>query len=110
MQGKLALRVTRLGVQAYLERAIFVQGNLELQYSNGGKITIRNTAGQKPKTFEIDFLNGNDAVELKWRDATTDGDHILKEHTRVKVIKEHGYKPIRVMFYYPQREQARKIQ
>ncbi|HFI9801138.1 TPA: ApaLI family restriction endonuclease, partial [Vibrio parahaemolyticus] len=56
------------------------------------------------------FLNSNDAVELKWRDATTDGDHITKEHTRVKAIKESGFKPIRVMFYYPQREQAIKIQ
>ena len=77
---------------------------------NGGKTTVENTQGQRPKTFEIDFLNGHDAVELKWRDATTDGDHITKEHTRVKVIKEHGYKPIRIMFYYPQREQAIKIQ
>ena len=55
-------------------------------------------------------MNGNDAIELKWRDATTDGDHITKEHTRVKAIESHGYKPIRVMFYYPQREQAIKIQ
>ena len=78
--------------------------------SQGGKITVENTEGKKPKTFEIDFLNGNDAIELKWRDATTDGDHITKEHTRVKVIKGHGYNPVRVMFYYPQREQAIKIQ
>ena len=33
-----------------------------------------------------------------------------KEHTRVKVIKEHGYKPIRIMFYYPERSQAIKFQ
>ncbi|CAM2929495.1 Restriction endonuclease R XbaI [Helicobacter felis] len=46
--------------------------------------------------------------EIKWRDATTDGDHITKEHTRVKAIKQKGYKPIRVMFYYPQRAQAKK--
>ena len=26
------------------------------------------------------------------------------------MIKGHGYKPIRVMFYYPQREQAIRIQ
>ncbi len=78
--------------------------------SKGAKTTVRNTQGRKPITFEIDFLNGNNAIELKWRDATTDGDHITKEHTRMKVIKEHGYKPIRVMFYYPQREQAIKIQ
>ncbi len=78
--------------------------------NNGGKITVENKRGHRPKTFEIDFLNGQDAIELKWRDATTDGDHITKEHTRVKVIKKHGYKPIRVMFYYPQREQAIRIQ
>lgn len=78
--------------------------------SEGGKVLVENTEGKKPKTFEIDFLNGNDAVELKWRDATTDGDHITKEHTKVKVIKGHGYNPVRVMFYYPQREQAIKIQ
>lgn len=78
--------------------------------SGGGKTLVKNTIGTKPKTFEIDFLNGQDAIELKWRDATTDGDHITKEHTRVKAIKSHGYKPIRVMFYYPQRTQAIKIQ
>jgi len=78
--------------------------------SSGSKKLVKNTQGRKPKTFEIDFLNGNDAVELKWRDATTDGDHITKEHTRVKAIQSHGYRPIRVMFYYPQRKQAIRIQ
>ena len=78
--------------------------------SQGGKTKIDNTRGSRPKTFEIDFLNRNDAIEIKWRDATTDGDHITKEHTRIKVIESHGYKPIRIMFYYPQREQAIKIQ
>lgn len=78
--------------------------------SEGGKVLVKNTIGDKPKNFEIDFLNGTDAVEIKWRDATTDGDHITKEHTRVQAIKSHGYKPIRVMFYYPLREQAIKIQ
>lgn len=78
--------------------------------STGKKTTVENTIGTKPKTFEIDFLNGKDAIELKWRDATTDGDHITKEHTRIKAIKNNGYNPIRIMFYYPQREQAIKIQ
>lgn len=93
---------------SFLEEA----ASLCLFFSNscGGKVLVENTEGKKPKTFEIDFLNGKDAVELKWRDATTDGDHITKEHTRVKVIKGHGYNPVRVMFYYPQREQAIKIQ
>lgn len=77
---------------------------------SGSKTTVENTLGSRPKRFEIDFLNNNDAVEIKWRDATTDGDHITKEHTRVNVIKGHGYNPIRVMFYYPQRTQAIRIQ
>lgn len=83
---------------------------LNFKYAEGIKTNVVNTLGQRPKTFEIDFLNGSDAIEVKWRDATTDGDHITKEHTRVKVIREHGHKPIRIMFYYPQREQAIKIQ
>jgi len=71
---------------------------------------IPNTLGTRPKTFEIDCLEGNNAIEIKWRDATTDGDHITKEHTRIKVIHDAGYQPIRVMFYYPNRTQAMKIQ
>lgn len=74
------------------------------------KIKIKNTISARPKTIEIDCLVANAAYEIKWRDATTDGDHITKEHTRVKVIKECGYTPIRIMFYYPNREQAIKIQ
>jgi len=80
------------------------------KFPNGIKTKIENTEGRRPKTFEIDFLNEDEAIEIKWRDATTDGDHITKEHTRVKAIKAKGYKPIRVMFYYPQREQAKRIQ
>lgn len=52
----------------------------------------------------------NLAHEIKWRDATTDGDHITKEHTRVQTIKDAGYTPVRVMFYYPNRQQSKKIQ
>jgi hypothetical protein len=74
------------------------------------KIRIPNTIGLKPKTFEIDCAVGNDAYEIKWRDATTDGDHITKEHTRLQNIHNAGYKPIRIMFYYPNRKQAIKIQ
>ena len=37
-------------------------------------------------------------------------DHITKEHTRVKAIQSQGYVPVRVMFYYPNRAQAIKIQ
>jgi len=79
-------------------------------FPDSGSIKVANTLGQRPKTFEIDCLVGNDALEIKWRDATTDGDHITKEHTRIQVIREAGYRPIRVMFYYPNRTQAMRIQ
>jgi len=74
------------------------------------KLRIPNKLGTRPSTFEIDCLVGKEAFEIKWRDATTDGDHITKEHTRVKNIKNAGYKPIRIMFYYPNRKQAIRIQ
>lgn len=93
---------------AFLEEAAIIC--MKHKYSDADKVKIPNTIGAKPKTFEIDCLVGSDAHEIKWRDATTDGDHITKEHTRVKVIKARGYVPIRVMFYYPQRIQAIKIQ
>lgn len=77
---------------------------------DSGSLKIPNTMGVRPKTFEIDCLVGNDALEIKWKDATTDGDHITKEHTRIKVIAAAGYVPIRVMFYYLNRQQAIRIQ
>lgn len=83
---------------------------MKFKNPDGGKTYVDNNQGKKPKKFEIDFLDGNNAIEIKWRDATTDGDHITKEHTRVKAIKSYGHTPIRVMFYYPEREQAKKIQ
>ncbi len=80
-------------------------------FPNSGSVRIANTLGQRPKTFEIDCLvDERDAIEIKWRDATTDGDHITKEHTRMQNIKSAGFKPIRVMFYYPNRAQAQRIQ
>ncbi|MFU8789140.1 MAG: ApaLI family restriction endonuclease [Methylobacter sp.] len=79
-------------------------------FPHSDSLRIPNTQGLRPKTFEIDCLVGNDALEIKWKDATTDGDHISKEHTRIKVISDAGYTPIRVMFYYPNRAQAIRIQ
>ena len=80
------------------------------KFPQAKKARVENTLGRRPKQFEIDCLIGKDALEIKWRDATTDGDHITKEHTRIQVIKKRGYKPVRVMFYYPNREQALRIQ
>ena len=93
---------------AFLEEATIMC--IKHTFPDSTKVRIPNTLGSRPKTFEIDCLVDNVAHEIKWRDATTDGDHITKEHTRVKVICEKGYTPIRVMFYYPQRAQAMRIQ
>lgn len=79
-------------------------------FPESGAIKIPNAPGQLPKTFEIDCLVGRDAIEVKWKHATTDGDHLTKEHARIKVISHAGYKPIRVMFYYPNRARAIRIQ
>lgn len=80
------------------------------KFPESGSVRIPNSRGRRPKTFEIDCLVGHDAIEIKWRDATTDGDHITKEHTRIRAIVDTGHTPIRVMFYYPNRAQAIKIQ
>ena len=93
---------------AFLEEAACMC--IKHKYPEAAKVRIPNTLGNRPKTFEIDCLIDKLAHEIKWRDATTDGDHITKEHTRVKVIKEKGLTPIRVMFYDPQRSQAKKVQ
>lgn len=80
------------------------------KFPDSGSVWIPNTQGQRPKKFGVDCLVGADAIEIKWRDATTDGDHITKEHTRIRAIVEANYTPIRVMFYYPNRTQAIRIQ
>ena len=94
---------------AFLERAAklcFVE-----RFPDSSAVRIHNPYGQRPKTFEIDLLiEKRDALEIKWRDATTDGDHVTKEHTRLRAIADAGYKPVRVMFYYPNRTQAIRIQ
>ena len=93
---------------AFLEEAVFLC--FKEKFPEAKKAKVENTLGKRPKQFEIDCLIESNAIEVKWRDATTDGDHIIKEHTRVQVIKNHGLKPIRLMFYQPNRSQAIKIQ
>jgi hypothetical protein len=93
---------------AFLEEATLLC--FKEKFPDATSVRIENTLGRRPRQFEIDCLIGNDAVEVKWRDATTDGDHITKEHTRIQAIKGHGFNPIRVMFYYPNRDQAIRIQ
>ncbi len=82
----------------------------ESKFPDAVPLRIPNTLGLRPKTFQIDCLIDKRAYEIKWRDATTDGDHITKEHTRIKTIAAAGYEPIRLMYYYPNRAQAMRIQ
>jgi hypothetical protein len=80
-----------------------------LQNTKEGKsIRIPNTISQNPKKFVIDFfvISDNKAHEIKWRDATTDGDHIRKEHSKIQCIVKEGMIPVRVMYYMPNRKQA----
>lgn len=74
------------------------------------KVRIPNTIDGSPNTVEIDCLIGDKAYEIKWKEAATDGDHIKKEHKRVQIIKDAGYRPIRIMFFEPNRTQAIAIQ
>ncbi len=43
-------------------------------------LKYREKLQEKIKTREIDCLANNKAYEIKWKDATTDGDHINKEN------------------------------
>ena len=84
---------------------------LKMAHSDAvSKVKLKNTIDRSSKTVEIDCLIGNRAIEIKWKDATTDGDHIKKERKRVRVIKDAGYIPIRLMFFEPNRERAIRIQ
>ncbi len=60
------------------------------KFPDADSVRIPNTQGRRPKTFEIDCLIDQDAIEIKWRDATTDGDHITKEHTSTALRKSFG--------------------
>lgn len=72
---------------------------------------VPNVIGERPRRFGIDLLlPGGEALEIKWKDATTDGDHINKENARLQSVQAAGYRPIRVMFYRPHRVLARRVQ
>ena len=75
-------------------------------------LTLPNTVSSSPAQFEIYCYTQKDnkAHEIKWRDATTDGDHIKKERYKILAIVGAGHIPVRVMYYMPVRAQAVRIQ
>lgn len=93
---------------SFLEHA--TKACFETEYPDAKSLKIPNTIGQRPKTFGIDLLIENRAYEIKWRDATTDGDHITKEHTRIRAVAQAGFTPVRLMYFSPNRDPAMKIQ
>ena len=114
LEGRLVDEYQNKGRLLYKYAGSFLEEAAKLcfleKFPDSGSARVPNTQGRRPKTFEIDCLIVSDAIEIKWRDATTDGDHITKEHTRIRAIVDAGHTPIRVMFYYPNRAQAIKIQ
>ena len=55
---------------SFLEEAVKLC--FKAKYPESASRRISNTKGRRPKTFEIDRVVDNDAIEIKWRDATTD--------------------------------------
>ncbi|GID97862.1 restriction endonuclease [Amorphoplanes digitatis] len=82
------------------------------EVGDGSRLLLPNTVSSSPAQFEIDCYTrvDNKAHEIKWRDATTDGDHIRKEHNKILAIVGAGYMPVRIMYYLPVRSQALRIQ
>lgn len=72
---------------AFLERAAFLC--FQTRFPQAVKSYVPNTLGQRPKQFEIDCLIDNDAIEIKWRDATTDGDHITMQPQMVTILQRN---------------------
>jgi hypothetical protein len=93
---------------SFLEEA--ARSCFQWKFPDAKSYSIPNTESTKPKRFNLDCVYCEKAIEIKWRDATTDGDHITKEHGKLLAIRKAGLIPIRIMFYYPQREQAIRIQ
>lgn len=97
----------------YKRAGEFLEGSailcFQYKFKDSKKLRIPKGLGKKG-TFEIDCLVDKDAYEIKWKDATTDGDHVNKERARIECIKSAGYKPIRLMFFRPNRKNSIRIQ
>jgi hypothetical protein len=61
-----------------------------------------------PQIFNIDAYVKSEkrAYEIKWKHATTDGDHVNKEMQKPKTIKKHGLIPIHLVFFTSERKNA----
>ena len=99
-----------IGRIVYKHAGSVIEDSVRDCFKTSEKIRIPNTISNNPKTFEIDCLVDNKAIEIKWRDSTTDGDHIQKENNRILSIAATGRIPVRLMFFEPNRDNAKRIQ
>lgn len=91
-----------------VERA--VMACIKLSDPAAAPLWLDNPEGHRPKRFSIDCLSLGRAIEIKWRDATTDGDHVGKELAKLHAVVAAGYTPIRLVFFEPTRQAAQRIQ
>ena len=82
------------------------------ELKNAKSISIPNSVSSSPQMFEIDSYveEDNKAHEIKWRNATTDGDHVRRDFDKTRCVSSADMIPVRVMFYMPDRKQALRIQ
>ena len=84
---------------SFLEDAAKICFEEKFGIENAHREYVPNNIDNSPKRFEIDCLVEKTlGIELKWRDATTDGDHKNKEKKRVTSVSAAGYTPVRLMF------------
>lgn len=73
-------------------------------------LRLPNPSGTRPKVFSIDCLSEGVALEFKWRDGTTDGDHVAKELAKLEAVVAAGMIPVRLVFFAPNRASSQAIQ
>lgn len=63
------------------------------------KHKVANIRSPSPSMYEIDCLIDNTAVEIKFRETTTDGDHAKKEENKLQTIIDYNLIPVRLIMY-----------
>lgn len=78
-------------------------------FPHGKSQEIPNTQGKHPEFFEVDWLVDNIAYQFQWRDSMEEEDYVKREHSRLRSLLSQGYKPVRLLFFYPQLYHSKRI-
>lgn len=97
-QGHYKVRVVAANLGRLVEDALVLAMTVSLPGAKP-KYRLANVLSDRPKKYEIDCLIDNLAVEIKFRETTTDGDHARKEMGKLKSVIEHGLVPVRLVMY-----------